>query len=78
MEHIQTCLDISKLKGKIAEKGLTVPSLADKIGMNKATLYRKMDDGGRTMLIKEAKAIATALNLTADEAVAIFFAPIVA
>ncbi len=62
-----------KLKGKIIEKGFTIASLADAMGIDKATLYRKISGDGRTMLIKDADAIATVLNLTRDEVNDIFF-----
>ncbi len=67
-----------KLKGKIIEKGYSISSLAEVMGVDKATLYRKMDDNGRTMLIKDADAIATTLNLTRDEVNDIFFSQYVA
>ena len=68
----------NKLRGKIVENGLTVPELAEKIGMDRATLYRKLSNGAETMLIKEANAIISTLGLTPDEAVAIFFSRLVA
>lgn len=71
-------LNINKLKGKIVENGLTVAVLAKEIGMDRATLYRKISNNGDTMLIKDANAICTALNLSAEDAIAIFFSQFVA
>lgn len=71
-------VDKLKLKGKIVEKGFTIGTLADKIGINRASLYRKMDNSNGTMLIKDADAIASALNLTRDEVNDIFFSQYVA
>lgn len=71
-------VNINKLKGKIVENGTTVAELAEKMGVDRATLYRKMSNGGETMLVKDANAIVEALHLNADEAVAIFFGTIVA
>ena len=68
-----TNINVNKLKGKIIENGLTVSALAEKIGVDRATLYRKMSNNGDTMLVKDANNIAAALKLTADEAMAIFF-----
>jgi len=68
----------NKLKGKIVENGMTVTTLAEKIGMDRATLYRKLNNNAETLLIKEANAIISVLGLTADEAVAIFFSQAVA
>lgn len=71
-------VNVNKLKGKIVEKGMTVANLAEKLGIDRATLYRKLSNGGETMLVRDANNIVTALNLTADEAIAIFFGQIVA
>lgn len=73
-----TGVNINKLKGKIVENGLTVTVLAEKIGLDRATLYRKISNNGDTMLIKDANAICVALNLSVDDAVAIFFSQYVA
>lgn len=65
-------VNINKLKGKIIENGFTVATLAEKIGVDRATLYRKMSNNGDTMLIRDANNIAAALNLTPAEAASIF------
>lgn len=69
--------DIAKLKGKIAENGLNQMSLAEAAGMDRSTLSRKMKNA-EAFTIGEANRIVTILKLTKDEAVAIFFANIVA
>lgn len=69
--------DVAKLRGKIAERGLSQIMLARATGMNKSTLSRKMRRG-EAFTIGEASKIASILNLTKDEAVAIFFTNIVA
>lgn len=71
-------VNINKLKGKIVENGMTVSALAEKIGLDRATLYRKMSNNGESMLVKDANNIVAALNLNADEALAIFFSQTVA
>ncbi|MBO6266811.1 MAG: helix-turn-helix transcriptional regulator [Synergistaceae bacterium] len=71
-------VNVNKLKGKIVENGLSVAGLAAKIGIDRATLYRKLSNNGETMLVKDANNIAAALNLSADEALAIFFSQTVA
>jgi len=73
-----TNVNINKLKGKIVENGMTIGSLAEKIGVDRATLYRKMSNNGETMLVKDANSIVAALNLSVDDAVAIFFNQFVA
>lgn len=71
-------VNVNKLKGKIVENGLTIATLAQKIGIDRATLYRKLSNNGETMLIKDANAIISVLGLSADEAMAIFFNQFVA
>ncbi len=71
-------VNINKLKGKFVELGLSVPDVAHKIGMDPSTLYRKMADDGRTMLVKDANEIVKVLDLSAADAMAIFFSQFVA
>lgn len=71
-------VNINKLKGKIVENDLTIEKLADIIGINRSTIYRKLNHEGETFTIKEANLIARALNLTAEEVNAIFFSQVVA
>ena len=66
-------VNINKLKGKIVEQGMTIEDLAREIGVNKSTLYRKIQNKGETFTIKEANLICKALNLSGEEATAIFF-----
>ena len=67
-------VNVNKLKGKIVQNGMTVSTLAEKIGVDRATLYRKLSNNGETMLVKDANAIVSALHLTAEDALAIFLA----
>ena len=71
-------VNVNKLKGKIIENGLTIALLAEKIGVDRSTLYRKLNNDGETLLVKDANSIVAALHLTADEAMAIFFSQLVA
>ena len=73
-----TNVNVNKLKGKIVESGMSVASLAKIIGMDKATLYRKLANNGDTMLVKDANNIVRALHLSVDDAVSIFFSHLVA
>lgn len=65
-------VNINKLKGKIVENGLTVATLAQKIGMDATTLYRKLNNNGETLLIREVFAICDALQLSPSDAISIF------
>lgn len=70
--------NVNKLKGKIVENGMTVSDLAEKMHMDKATLYRKLSNNAGTLSVNEANAIVSILGLSADEAMAIFFSQLVA
>jgi len=65
-------MNILKLKGKMVEKGLNVETLAAKIGVNKSTLYRKLNKC-ENITIEDAQKIKEELGLTNDDAVDIFF-----
>lgn len=69
-------MNINKLRGKIAENGWTIADLAARIGVDKATLYRKIKE--KSFSVKEATLIGRELELTADEMMSIFFAEHVA
>ena len=70
-------VDVNKLKAKIVERGLNVERLAESIGIDRATLYRRLTNGS-TFTIGEADLIANALDLNGDDVNAIFFAQFVA
>jgi len=70
--------NINKLKGKIVEKGINISDLAMSLGMNKSTLYRKLKNNGENISIKEAVGIIDKLDLSVEEANAIFFNQFVA
>jgi len=64
-------MNISKLKGKIVEKDLNIEKLAEIIGINRASLYRKMSNAEK-ITCGEASKIADALELSDEEAIDIF------
>lgn len=71
-------VNVNKLKGKIVECGLNISELADLIGIDKATLYRKIGDEGQKITIKEVDSISKELNLSKEEVNEIFFSQFVA
>ena len=71
-------VNTNKLKGKIVECGLNISELAELIGIDKATLYRKINANGQTITIKEADMISKELNLSREEVNDIFFSQFVA
>ena len=70
--------NVDKLKGKIKEMRLTPEKLATIVGIDKSTMYRKLNSGGDEFTIGQADVIAKALSLDAEEAQAIFFSQFVA
>lgn len=60
------------LRGKIEERGTNVSEIAAKMGVDKATLYRRIANS-ESFTIGEVKKITEILNLSRDDAVSIFF-----
>lgn len=65
------------LRSKIEDRKTTVSEVAAKMGVDKATLYRRISNG-ETFTIGEVGKITEILNLSHDEAVSIFFSSSVA
>lgn len=64
-------MNMAKLKGKIVENELNVEKLANLIGINRASLYRKLNNFER-VTIGEAQKIKEVLQLSDEEANDIF------
>ncbi|MEK4302433.1 helix-turn-helix transcriptional regulator [Oceanobacillus sp. FSL W8-0428] len=71
-------MNVNKLKGKIVEKEMSITQLAKEIGIDRSSLYRKLNNEGDTLSIKEANRIVEILGLTREESIAIFFNSFVA
>jgi len=65
-------LDAEKLSIAIKQRGLTLSALADNVGVNKSTFYRKLKNGGDNFLLWEIEAIVKILELTKIDAIEIF------
>lgn len=63
-------IDINKLNGKIAEMATTKEAIADEIGINRSTFYRRLKNG--KLLIGDMHKICDALKLSTTEAIEIF------
>lgn len=66
-------MNVNKLKGKIVENELNVERLADMIGAERSSLYRKLNNAEK-FTIGEAIKIKEALNLSDADAFDIFLA----
>ena len=64
-------MNINKLKGKIVEKDMSVETLAARIGINKSSLYRKLNNYEK-ITIGEAVKMKEALEMNDAEAYEIF------
>ena len=62
-----------KLKGKIAESGLTQAEIAEKIGISAQSLNAKVN-GARPFNADEIQKLIPAISLTNEDLVSIFFA----
>ena len=68
MYHVNT----QELHAKIKEHGTTVEALAHEIGVDRSTLYRRIQSG--KLRIGDVHGLCNALALSRDEAVNIFLA----
>ena len=64
-------MNVAKLRGKIVERGMNVEGLASKIGVDRSSLYRKLNNAEK-ITIGEASRMKEALEMTDAEALDIF------
>lgn len=64
-------MNLTLLYDRMETAGVTVDGLADKIGMPKSTLYRKLNSDN--LSVSEAKQIVDALGLSNRDTLLIFF-----
>lgn len=67
-------VNVDKLHGKIKEMRTNVAEIAAKMGIDKSTLYRKLNNNGAGLTVKDAQQLVEILQLTDEEALLIFFA----
>lgn len=72
-KEVRTVVNINKLKAKMVELGINAEDLSTRIGVDKATFYRRLASCGDTFSIREADLISKELRLTKDELCDIFF-----
>lgn len=66
-------VNVNKIRAKMLESDISVEKLAEMIGMNRATMYRKLKEDGKTLSIAEATLIAKILKFSAEDFNTIFF-----
>lgn len=62
-----------KLKAKFVENNFSVEQVANSIGINASTMYRKLANNGDSFTIAEANKLGRLLNLGASDMNEIFF-----
>lgn len=65
-------VDVNKLNGKIAERRTTKEQIADKIGVDRSTFYRRLNSS--TLRLSDVHKMCEYLGLTDQEAISIFLA----
>lgn len=55
------------IREKVKSKGLSLEELANDIGIDRSTLYRKLQDDGETFKVSEMKLLISVLELTPDD-----------
>ena len=71
-------MNIQMLTEKMASMGLSKAQLAEKIGMDRATLYRKLSQDGAGFTVIDVRSIVIALALSYSDIQEIFFENVVA
>ena len=71
-------MNVNRLKGRIVEKGLNISVVAEKMGIDRSSLYRKLNNKGETLTIREAQNLVNILQLPPKDATEIFFGESVA
>lgn len=66
-------MNVNKLRGKLVENGMKVETLAELIGVDRSSMYRKLNNFEK-VTIGEASKIKTVLNLSNEDATDIFLA----
>jgi transcriptional regulator with XRE-family HTH domain len=67
-------VNVNKIHGKLKALGLTVEDAAERMGIDRSTLYRKLKNNGAGLTVKDAQMLVDILQLTELEALEIFFA----
>lgn len=65
-------VNVNKLKGKIVEMNMTQENIADRMGIDRSTFYRKMKHDGNKFTIYEIHQMVDIIPLSKEEAVEIF------
>ena len=65
--------NIKLLKTFIRKSGLTQAEISEQIGINPATLSRKLCAGGESFTVGEVHRLSTLLHMSNDDCMSVFF-----
>mgnify|MGYP005773395179 CR=1 FL=1 len=65
-------IDTELLKRRMHERGKTSTQIAEALGVNESTYYRKMANKGQTFTVAQVQVLTALLGLSNDEARQIF------
>ena len=66
-------VNVPKLRGKIAEREMNICKLAEIMGIDRSTMYRKLSKPDTLITIRDVRDISVALHLSTAEVTEIFF-----
>lgn len=67
-------VNVNKIHAKLRELVMSVEDVAKRMGIDRSTLYRKLNNNGAGLTVKDAQMLVDILQLTQQEALDIFFA----
>ena len=67
-------VNVNKIHAKLRELGMSVEDVAKRMEIDRSTLYRKLNNNGAGLTVKDAQMLVDILQLTQQEALDIFFA----
>ncbi len=66
-------VNVNRIHAKLKELSITVEDVAKRMGIARSTLYRKLNNSGAGLSVKDAQSLIDILQLTQQEALDIFF-----
>lgn len=65
--------NMNRLRGRFIEAEISVEGMADRLGINRSTMYRKISEKGEAFTVREVNRMINVLHLTPEDAFSIFF-----
>lgn len=66
-------MDVSLLRARMHDNRVSVSEIANHIGMDDSTFYRKLQDNGEKFTVAQVREMAKKLHLSPEETNEIFF-----